>query len=89
MSAAEDLLETLGELNPEAVFWPNYEPALIGIGQQFNTYVAVYSYRAMLDVLVERDGCTFEEATEHISYNTLGQYTGPYDPVVLYDKEDL
>ena len=83
------ILEQLGELNPEAVVWPNFEPALMGIGQQFNKYVAVYSYQGLLDCLITRDGCSFEEASEHLSFNTLGQYTGPYDPVVLYDAEDL
>ena len=79
-----DVYETLAEANPDAVIWPDFDDAYLGIGQQFNKQVAVYSYTRMIDSLVAR-GATREEATEHIDFNTLGQYTGPYDPIVLFD----
>lgn len=85
----EELHERLAELNPEAIIWPDFEPALMGIGQQFSKYIAVYSYQGLLDCLIERDGLSFDDAMDHLSFNTLGTYTGPYDPVVFYDVEDL
>lgn len=67
----------------EALFADGFENALIGIGTQFNTDLAVYDYDKCIDILVERDHMTPEDAHEHMSFNVLGSWVGPHTPVFI------
>jgi hypothetical protein len=54
------------------------------IGYTINTHhahVAVYSARKCVEVLVERDGMTAEEADEYLEFNTYCCYVGPNGPL--------
>ena len=62
-----------------------FEEALIGFGTRFNSPVTIYDSNKCLDILVERDGMTYEEAQEHMNYNVLGAYVGEETPIVLGD----
>ena len=46
----------------------------------------IYSYNKMVEILVNRDGMTTEEAIEFIDYNTIRviDYM-PAKPIILYD----
>jgi hypothetical protein len=46
----------------EALYADGFEDALIGIGTRFTYGVAIYSFAKCLDVLVERDGMSYEDA---------------------------
>tara|TARA_R100001594_G_scaffold138882_1_gene182804 strand:- start:149 stop:403 length:255 start_codon:yes stop_codon:yes gene_type:complete len=46
--------------------------------------VLVYSVEKILNVLMERDGMTSEEAQEYFDYNIEGAYVGPGTPVYVY-----
>jgi hypothetical protein len=48
-----------------------------------NTHVAVYDIDKCVDVLVERDGMTPEDADEYLSFNTLGAYVGENGPLYV------
>lgn len=83
----DELKAELGELNPHAVLWTGFDEALLGIGQQFNKFVAVYSYTGMIRCLLQsNDEVEYTDAVEHIHVNALGQYTGEFDPIVLFDE---
>tara|TARA_R110002020_G_scaffold97574_2_gene232609 strand:+ start:624 stop:905 length:282 start_codon:yes stop_codon:yes gene_type:complete len=62
-----------------------FEEALIGFGTRFNSPVTIYDSNKCLDILVERDGMTYEEAQEHMNYNVLGAYVGEETPIFLGD----
>jgi hypothetical protein len=70
--------------------------ALIGIGTQFNTEVAIYDYEKCVQLLMKRDSLSREEAEEHMEFNVTGGYVGPHTPVFLrcrslkqwYDQND-
>lgn len=66
----------------ETVIMPEFEEALIGITTDNK---AVYDYSKIVEVLVERDKMTTEEAVEYVDYNVLRAipYMGEYCPVVI------
>lgn len=85
---SDAIVEELRELNPEALLCDGFEGALIGIGQQFNRYLAVYSLDKARQVLIDRDGMTYEEADEFISFNVTGAWVGENTPIFLIELEE-
>jgi hypothetical protein len=55
-----------------------FDAALIG---ESSTGRAVYSIDAILEILMQRDGLTDEEANEWFGYNIARAYLGEYMPV--------
>ena len=55
----------------------------MGYGTRFTHGVAVYSKRKCLDVLVERDEMSRDEALEFFDFNVSGAYVGENTPVFL------
>ena len=76
--------EYLAEINPEMLLADGFEDALIGYVQRCGTEpLACYDIDKCIEVLIERDGMTDEEAIEYLSYNTLGAYMGENTPMFL------
>lgn len=77
-------IETLAELNPEALLADGLEAAIIGYTvNHHHAHVAVYDYDKCIGVLVDRDGMTHEEADEFLQFNTLGAYVGENGPLYI------
>ena len=70
------------ENESEALLADGFEEALIGIGTQFNTELAVYDWQKCVEVLM-RDGMTEDEATEFMDFNVTGAWVGPNTPVFV------
>jgi len=49
--------------------------------------VAVYSIDRCIDVLVQRDGMSEEEAIEDMNFNVLDAYMGPMTPIFVYEMD--
>ena len=81
-------IELLAELNPDALTADGLEAALVGYTvNHHHPTVAVYDIEKCIDVLVERDGMTPDEADEFLSFNTLGAYVGENGPLyVRFEK---
>ena len=79
----EEERERLAEANPEALTADGFEDAYIGICLRFNTAVAAYDYDKCIDVLMKRDGMSYEEAVECFEFNTLGAWVGEGTPVYI------
>ena len=80
----EELLEALGEINPEALLADGLEAALIGYTvNHHHAHVAVYDINKCIEVLVDRDGMSHEEADEYLSFNTLGAFVGENGPIYI------
>jgi hypothetical protein len=61
-----------------------YEPAFLGIAVSAGRKpVAVYDIDQCINVLMERDGMSYEEAEEFFSFNTLGAYVGEQTPLYI------
>ena len=82
----EDGLELEPE-DPKTLLADGFEEALMGYGTRFTHGVAVYSKRKCLDVLVERDEMSRDEALEFFDFNVSGAYVGENTPVFLEDLD--
>lgn len=80
----DEILDTVAELNPEALLADGLESAIVGwtLNHHAPTRV-VYDYDKCVAALVERDGMSPEEADEFLSFNTLGAYVGENGPVYV------
>ena len=79
----EEKKDLLFQLSPDVIVADGFEDALIGIGQQFNKALAVYDRHKCIEILIERDGMSDEEAVEFFEYNVTGAWVGEYTPIFL------
>ena len=63
------------------------EDALIGTGWQFIQELMVYSVKKVLEILMTRDGMSYEDAREFYEFNIVGAYVGPGTPVFVEDED--
>lgn len=76
--------EDLIEYNEEMLFADGFDDALIGVCLKFgNVGCAAYNIETCYEILVNRDGMTYEDAIEYMDYNVLGSYVGEHTPVFL------
>lgn len=80
----EDIQKELVALtNGEAILYPSYEKALVGICRQFGRPpVALYDYHKCLAILIA-EGASYEAAVEWFEFNTLGNWAGEYTPAFV------
>jgi hypothetical protein len=77
-------VEEIQEINPEALICDGFDEAIIGMAERINLGpVVAYSFEKILDILINRDGMTYEEAIEYYDFNILGLYAGEQNPVFL------
>lgn len=60
-----------------------FEEAFIGIARQFNKPFAVYDRAKCIDILINRDGVTDEDAEEYFQFNVEGAYIGESTPAYV------
>ena len=74
-------LKSIGE---SVLLADGFDEAIIGVSQRMNEpLLAVYSYDKMIDVLIERDGLDWEEATEYLDFNVIGAWVGEKTPIIV------
>jgi hypothetical protein len=77
-------IEDIEDINPEALFCVGFDEAIIGIAERINLgSVVAYDVNKMINIIIERDGMTYEEAEEYFNYNILGTWMGEYTPVYI------
>lgn len=65
------------------------DDAFIGVTRRCSEEtLAVYSWERIMDIFVERDGMTYDEAAEFIDFNILGAWMGKQTPMVLIEMSD-
>lgn len=80
----KDIFAALREANPEALLADGLEAAYMGhTVNHHHAIVAVYDYDKCVNVLITRDGMSYEDADEFLQYNTLGAYVGENGPLFL------
>jgi len=53
--------EEIEEINPEALLCDGFDEAIIGMAERINlSHVVAYDVDKMLEIMVERDGMTYE-----------------------------
>lgn len=77
----DEYLESIGE---GVLLCDGFDDAIIGFSQRINEpLLAVYSYDKMTEVLIERDGMTYEDATEYLDFNVVGAWVGEKTPIIV------
>jgi hypothetical protein len=73
-------IDILYDVNPDIVFCDGFDEAIIGFVEIFSKTIALYDKQKCIDILINRDGMTEEEAIEFFEYNVTGSYVGEYTP---------
>jgi hypothetical protein len=81
----DELLDALRDENPLALLLDGFEDAIVGVGRRVGRpALAVYDYARIVQILMDREGLTYEEAVEHADFNVTGGWFGVNTPVILY-----
>lgn len=76
-------LEEIIDIYPEESFLKadGFDKAIIGIDP--NSMRLVYDRNKMVDILIEGEGMTYEDAIEHLEFNTYCAYVGEKTPIYI------
>jgi len=83
------LRDFIADVNPEAMLMEgrDYDAAIIGLARRFGIEpVVAYSVDKILEILVERDGMTLDDAREHFEYNIIGAWVGEGTPIFVEES---
>lgn len=78
----QEILESIAEFNPEAKLADGFDNSILGFDTKGRV---IYSVDGIIDTLVERDKMSYEDASEHFSFNIEGAYVGEYTPIYMYE----
>jgi hypothetical protein len=71
--------------------WDDLDEAIIGPAvvwaNKTQVEVLVYNAEVIRNILMSRDGMTFEDAREFIEFNIEGAYIGPDTPVLVWPND--
>ena len=77
----------IDEIAEGAIILDGLDDAIVGVTEEFgNGRRVLYSAEKILNILMERDGMTWEESVEFYDYNILGLHAGEQNPVFLVTK---
>jgi hypothetical protein len=77
-------IDEINEINPDAIIVDGFNDAIIGLAERINLGpVVAYDVDKMIDIMIERDGMTYEDAIEYFDYNILGAWMGENTPVYV------
>ena len=66
-----------------------FEDALIGLGMKKGSENSlVYDYEKCVEILIEREGMSHEEAIEWMEFNVVDAYVGPTTPIFVHTDPD-
>jgi hypothetical protein len=79
----KQILNYINESYPdlEILLADGFDSAFLGIGQQFNTFFAIYDKRKCINLLSEE--MNPEEAEDYFDFNVVGAYVGKNTPVFV------
>jgi hypothetical protein len=81
--------EEISEINPDALLCDGFDDAIIGMAERINLGpVVAYSVSKILNIMIERDGMTYEEALEYYEYNIVGSWMGENTPIFITTNQD-
>jgi hypothetical protein len=81
--------EQIAEINPDALVCDGFDDAIIGMAERINLGpIVAYDVEKMIEIMVNRDGMTDEEAWEFYYFNIVGAWMGDYTPVFITKFEN-
>ena len=80
-----ELREWVADYNEEALMADGFEEAIIGMGARCSQEpVVIYDAERCLEVLMERDGMSEENARDYFYFNVLGAWLGKNTPIFVW-----
>ena len=84
MSDNLELRQMLSDLyDPDIMLIDGMDDAIIGIATRPGLTALIYDRNKIVEILMDRDGMTEEEASEYVSFNIEGAYVGEKGPLVM------
>ena len=82
-----ELMELVAECNEEAVLADGFDEAFIGMVERCGlpAPVVLYDKGKCIQILIDRDGMTYEDALDFFEESVLGAWIGDYTPMFLVD----
>jgi hypothetical protein len=85
---SDEIRAWIAEQAPDALLADGYDAAIVGLGVRCGQpTLVVYDIAKCIDILVERDDMSPEEAAEYFEFNTLGAWVGENTPLFLWRPE--
>ena len=81
-----DVKKYLEEYYPDdedLIIYDGLDKAFIGVGYTFHKSYTCYDKQKIINILMDRDCMTEEEAEEFFEFNISGLYAGEKTPVIL------
>jgi len=72
-------------LNNQTMLADGFEDAIIGLDTSNEVFRVIYDREKMIDILMQRDEMSMEDAIEHLEYNVWGAYVGEGTPIYGYE----
>ena len=72
--------------NESTLYADGFEKAFLGHISIFNKTIACYDINKCIEILIEDNNMSQEEAVEYLDFNVLGAYVGEHTPAFLYPK---
>jgi hypothetical protein len=79
MNIQEEIENTLGD-GETIQLADGFEEAFFGIARQFGKPFALYDRKKCIDILINRDGLSYEDAEEYFCFNVEGAWVGENTP---------
>ena len=77
--------ELLSEYDPELIIIDGYDSAILGVCERAGQQDSVlYSSSKIVQILIERDTMTEEDALEFLDFNIINAYMGEKTPTFLF-----
>ena len=84
MAINQEVKDWISMHNEEALLADRFEEAFLGVSEVFGRPPLVtYDRDKCIDILVQRDGMTYDEAVEHFEINVTGAWVGDSTPIYL------
>ena len=84
MTTEQEVKDWIIEYNEEALLADGFEEAFLGVSEVFGRPpLATYDRDKCIDILIQRDGMTFEDAQEYFEINVRGAWVGDGTPIYL------
>ncbi len=85
----DDLDDRLADAGISAIKIDGYDAATLGYADSGDGHALVYSYWRCLEVLMESNGWSYDDAVDYFEFNVMGSlqsYEGLPDPIMVHDK---
>ena len=70
--------------NNETMLADGFDAAIIGLDTSNEVFRVVYDKDKMIEILIESDDMSYEDAIEYLEYNVFNTYMGEGTPIYVH-----